>query len=229
MVIFKNKKITLRFHIITLFKEVCEPYLNTSIIGRAQKNKIIKIVYQNPRDFVDNKWGKIDERPYGGGPGMVIQALPIVRAVQRTLARRHISNRKSVLIWLTPGGKEFTNAHAARLTSYDDVVLIAGRYEGIDERALRICKTIIPVRKYSLGSYILTGGELPAMAVIDAITRQIPSVLGEDTSIEERRVSSHVVYTRPEHIVWKGKTYRVPKLLTTGNHARIDAWKKSKQ
>ncbi len=219
----------LRFHIITLFKEACEPYINASIIGRAQKEKKIEVVYQNPRDFVSNAYGKVDERPYGGGPGMVLQAMPIVRAVEHTLCRRLTPKKKAVLIWLTPGGTDFTNTIATKLTSYDDIVLVSGRYEGIDERALRMLKTLLPVRKYSTGHYTLTGGELPAMTIIDAITRRIKGVPGNDTSIEERRIASHEIYTRPEIIKWKGKDYRVPKVLTTGNHARIDQWKKTKQ
>ena len=220
---------TLRFHFVTLFKEVCESYLNTSILGRAQKQKKIKITYQNPRDFVTNAYGKVDERPYGGGPGMVLQAMPIVRAVEHTLRRRLTPKKKAVLIWLTPGGTDFTNTIATKLTSYDDIVLISGRYEGVDERALRMLKTVLPVRKYSTGNYTLTGGELPAMAIIDAVTRRIKGVPGNDTSIEERRIASREIYTRPEIIKWKGKSYRVPKVLTTGNHARIDQWKKGKQ
>ncbi len=218
----------LRFHVVTLFQDACEAYLNTSILGRAQKEKRIEVVYQNPRDFVSNKYGKVDERPYGGGPGMVLQALPIVRAVEHTLRRRLTPKKKAVLIWLTPGGTDFTNAIATKLTAYDDIVLVSGRYEGIDERALRILKTVLPVRKYSTGNYTLTGGELPAMAIIDAVTRRIPGVPGNDASIEERRVASHEIYTRPEIIKWKGKSYRVPKVLTAGNHARIEEWKKKK-
>ena len=217
----------LRFHIITLFKEACESYLNASILGRAQKEKHIRITYQDPRDFVDNKWGKVDERPYGGGPGMVMTALPVVKAVKRSLVRR--KEAKIAIIWFTPGGKEFTNAQADKLTRYDDIVLIAGRYEGIDERAVKILKTLAPVKKYSIGPYVLTGGELPAMTVVDVVTRRLHGVLGKDSSIEERRIASREVYTRPNNIIWKEKTYRVPKLLTQGHHERINDWKKTKQ
>ncbi len=221
----KQRK-TLRFHLITLFQEVCESYLNASILGRAQKEKHIKISYQNPRDFVTNVWGKIDERPYGGGPGMVMAALPIVNAVKKSLARR--KNSKVVIVWFTPGGKDFTNKEADILSKYDDVVLVAGRYEGIDERAFKIFKTIATVKKYSIGPYILTGGELPAMTVVDVVTRRLPGVLGKDESIEERRISAHETYTRPETIEWNGKKYKVPKVLQTGNHALIDAWRKKR-
>jgi len=216
----------LRFHIITLFQEACEPYLNTSILGRAQKEKKIQISYHNPRDFVTNKWGKVDERSYGGGPGMVMMALPVVKAVKKALARR--KEAKVTIVWFTPGGKVFTNKEADTLAKYNDVVLVAGRYEGIDERALKMLKTIAPVKKYSVGPYILTGGELPAMTIIDVVTRRLPGVLGKDASIEERRIASHEIYTRPETIKWGEKKYRVPKVLQTGNHALIDAWRKKR-
>ncbi len=216
----------LYFHIITLFRESCESYLGASILGRAQKEKHIKISYQNPRDFVTNAWGKVDERPYGGGPGMVMTALPVVKAVKKALARR--KEKKVAIVWFTPAGKPFTNKEADALAKYDDVVLVAGRYEGIDERALKIFKKIAPVKRYSIGPYVLTGGELPAMTIVDVVTRRLPGVLGRDDSVEERRVASHEAYTRPETIQWEGKKYNVPKVLKTGNHALIDEWREKR-
>jgi tRNA (guanine37-N1)-methyltransferase len=216
----------LRFHLITLFQEACEPYLNASILGRAQAAKKIQISYQNPRTYVDNKWGKVDERPYGGGPGMVMTALPVVRAVKKALARR--KNAKVAIVWFVPGAKQFSNAEADKLQKFDDVVLVCGRYEGIDDRALKILKGFGRVLTYAVGEATLTGGEVPAMAIIDAVTRRIPGVLGKDESIEERRVASHEVYTRPETIVWEGKKHRVPAVLQTGDHKKIDAWRAKK-
>jgi tRNA (guanine37-N1)-methyltransferase len=213
----------LRFHLITLFQESCEPYLNASILGRAQVAKKIQISYQNPRTYVDNKWGKVDERPYGGGPGMVMTALPVVRAVKKALARR--KNAKVAIVWFVPGAKQFSNAEADKLQKFNDVVLVCGRYEGIDDRALKILKGFGRVLTYAVGEATLTGGEVPAMAIIDAVTRRIPGVLGKDESIEERRVASHEVYTRPETIVWEGKKHRVPAVLQTGDHKKIDAWR----
>jgi tRNA (guanine37-N1)-methyltransferase len=213
------------FHIITLFSEVLEPYLSASILGRARKEKKVKVVYQNPRDFVDNKWGKVDERPYGGGPGMVISALPIVKAVQKTIGRK---KGKNVIVWFSPGGKSFTNKAADTLKSYDNIVLVCGRYEGIDERAKKILKTIAPIKEYAVGDAIYTGGEIPALAVVDAVTRRLPNVLGKDESVEERRVASRAVYTRPESVSWKGKTYSVPPVLKTGHHQKIHDWKTEK-
>jgi tRNA (guanine37-N1)-methyltransferase len=216
----------IRFHLITLFPEACEAYLSASILGRARDKKKIAIDYQSPRDYVTNRWGKVDERPYGGGPGMVMTALPVVKAVKKALARR--KDKKVAIVWFLPGGKEFTNKDADQLAKFDDVVLICGRYEGIDERALKMVKAYGAVKKYAVGSATYTGGEVPAMAIVDAVTRRLPGVLGKDESVEERRLAAREVYTRPESIEWEGKTYRIPKVLATGNHALIEAWKNKK-
>lgn len=213
----------LRFHLITLFPEACDAYLNASILGRARKEKHIAVDYQSPRDFAGNKWGKIDERPYGGGPGMVMTALPIVKAVKKALARR---KGKTAVVWFEPFAKEFDNKEADKLAKYDDVVLVCGRYEGIDERAKKMLKSYGKLHTYSVGAAVYTGGEVPSMAIVDAVTRRLPGVLGKDASVEERRVASRAVYTRPETIEWEGKKYKVPKVLQTGHHAKIDEWRK---
>jgi len=218
----------MRFHLVTLFPESCDAYLSASILGRARKDKKISVAYQNPRDFVDNKWGKVDERPYGGGPGMVMQAMPIVLAAQKALSRGNRGTKKPVIIWFSPSAKQFTNKDADALAKFSDIVLVCGRYEGIDERALKILKTLAPVKKFAVGEAVLTGGEVPALAIVDAVTRRLPGVLGKDASVEERRVASAEVYTRPETISYKKKKYRVPKVLQTGHHANIDAWRKNK-
>ncbi|MDE1919388.1 MAG: tRNA (guanosine(37)-N1)-methyltransferase TrmD [Patescibacteria group bacterium] len=229
----------MRFSIITLFSEACDAYLSASIVGRARKEKKISVAYQNPRDFVENKWGKVDERPYGGGPGMVMQALPVVKAAAKalkTLTRGTLVSRKphkgapcrAVVVWFSPSGKQFTNKDADALAKYSDVVLVCGRYEGIDERAKKILKTLAPVKEFAVGEAVYTGGEVPALAIVDAVTRRLPGVLGKDASVEERRIASSAVYTRPETILYKKKNYRVPKVLQTGHHANIDAWRKKK-
>lgn len=212
----------MKFHLVTLFQEACDAYLSASIIGRARKEKKISVSYQNPRDFVENKWGKVDERPYGGGPGMVMQAMPVVKAVEKALKGK---KGKKVVIWFSPSGKQFSNKDADALAKYDDVVLVCGRYEGIDERARKILKTTATVKEFAVGEAVYTGGEIPALAIIDAITRRLPGVLGKDASVEERRIASSAVYTRPETILYKKKKYRVPKVLQTGHHANIDAWR----
>ena len=216
-----------RFHLITLFPEACDAYLGASILGRARKNKLISVDYQTPRDYVDNKWGKVDESPYGGGPGMVMTALPVVRAVKKSLARR--KKERTALVWFSPSAPAFTNTEADKLAKFDDIVFVCGRYEGIDDRALSLLKTFGTVKKYSVGEATLTGAEVPAMAIVDAVTRRLPGVLGKDESVEERRTASPAVYTRPEVIVWEKKKYKVPPVLLTGNHAKIEEWKKAKK
>lgn len=232
----------LKFHLVTLFEEACDAYLSASIIGRARKDKKIVVKYQNPRDFVAGKAGsykKVDERPYGGGPGMVMMALPIIKAIQKALGRSgdfvspHTwgltkSPHRKMIIWFSPSGKQFTNKDADALAKYSDVVLVCGRYEGIDERAKKILKTMATVREFAVGEAVYTGGEIPALAIVDAVTRRLPGVLGKDASIEERRIASSAVYTRPETILYKNKKYKVPAVLQTGNHAKIDAWREKK-
>ncbi|MHB0865658.1 MAG: tRNA (guanine(37)-N(1))-methyltransferase [Minisyncoccota bacterium] len=217
----------MKFHLITLFEEACDAYLSASIIGRARKEKKISITYQTPREFVDNKWGKVDERPYGGGPGMVMTALPVVRAVEKSLKSRSKTPRKQVIIWFSPSGKQFTNKDADALAKHDDVVLVCGRYEGIDERAKKMLKTVATVKEFAVGEAVYTGGEVPALAIVDAVTRRLPGVLGKDASVEERRIASSAVYTRPETISYKAKNYKVPKVLQTGHHANIDKWREN--
>lgn len=203
----------MKFHVVTLFPEVVEAYTNTSILGRAQKNKLMSVKAYQLRDFVTNKWGKADERPYGGGPGMVLQAEPFVRAADK------IRKGKKIKVLITSaGGKEFTNAYAKKLAKEKEVIILCGRYEGIDARV----KKILNAEEVSVGPYILTGGELPALTIIDSTARQIKGVLGKFESLEEERVASHDVYTRPEVFTHKKKTYRVPKVLLSGHHANID-------
>ncbi len=219
----------MKFYLITLFEEACEAYLSASIIGRARKEKKIVVNYQTPRDYVDNKWGKVDERPYGGGPGMVMSAMPVVKAVVKALGKVSPRDKKmKVIVWFSPSGKQFTNKDADALAKYTDVVLVCGRYEGIDERAKKILKTLAPVKEFAVGEAVYTGGELPALSIIDAVTRRLPGVLGKDASVEERRIASSAVYTRPETILYKEKNYKVPKVLQTGDHAAIDAWRKKR-
>ncbi len=207
----------MNFHILTLFPEVIKAYTNESILGRAQKQKHISVKTYQLRDFVRNKWGKVDERPYGGGPGMIIQSDPIVRGVEKIQGK--LKNTKVIIT--SPSGKLLTNAYAKKLLVYKHVIIVCGRYEGIDARA----KKILKAEEMSIGPYVLTGGEIPALAIIDATARQIEGVLGTFASVEENRISSGEFYTRPEVIVYKGKKYRVPKVLLSGNHGEIDSWK----
>ncbi len=210
----------MNFHVVTLFPEVVEAYTGASILGRAQKQKLLKVKAYQLRDTAGNKWGKVDERPYGGGPGMVLRAEPVVKAVQKI-----VKNKKAKVLITAAGGKPLTNAYAKALTKYKDVVIVCGRYEGIDARA----KKVLKAEEVSVGPYILTGGEIPAMAIIDATARQIKGVLGKFESLEESRVASHDVYTRPEVLKVKGKSYKVPPVLLSGHHANKDAWKNKRR
>lgn len=209
------------FHVITLFPEALSSYLASSIVGRAIQDKKIKVKFYNPRQFTKDKWHRVDQRPYGGGPGMVLEAESILKAVAKAVGKK-----KPEIYFFDVSGKQFTNADARTLArGKKDIVLICGRYEGVDARVQKILKA----KKVSVGPYTLTGGELPAMLVMDAVSRQVPGVLGTFESIEEERVSSSEVYTRPEVLVWKGKRYRVPKVLLSGNHAKIEEWKRRNQ
>lgn len=209
------------FHIITLFPEVFDAYFKESIIGKAIKKRRIKVKFYNLRKFSrDKKHKKVDDKPYGGGPGMVLEVEPIVRAV--TKATRGKKNAKIILF--SAAGKQFDNKMAKSLVKYKDVVLIAGRYEGVDARV----KKILKAEEVSIGPYVLTGGEVPAMALVDAVARQIKGVLGKEESLEEKRYGVGVpVYTRPETLEYKKKKYRVPRVLLSGNHAEIAAWREA--
>lgn len=214
------------FHIITLFPETIDSYLKSSIVGRARRKGLVKVKYYNLLDFSSNKHGKIDDRPYGGGPGMVMQIEPILKAVQ---AAKKVTGRQKVkVILFSAGGKQFSNTSAFRLTkNYKHLVLICGRYEGVDERIKKILKDQkMEIEELSIGPYVLTGGELPAMVLIDAVSRQITGVLGKEESLEEKRLGVGVpTYTRPEVFTYRGKKYRVPKALISGDHAEIQKWR----
>lgn len=213
----------LNFHIISIFPESFESYLNSSMLWRAQKEKKIKLHFYNLRDFSLDKHRKVDGRPYGGGPGMVMQVEPIVRAV--TKIKSKIKDQKSKIIITSPSGKIFDNKKAENYSKkYQHIIIICGHYEGIDARV----KKILKAEEISIGPYVLTGGELPAMVMVDSISRQIPGVLGNDISLEEKRVSSSETYTRPEIFKVGTKSYKVPKVLLSGHHKNIDNWKLKK-
>ncbi len=210
----------MRFHIISLFPSTMQAYLNDSILGRAQEDKKLSITYYNPRDFTKDKHARVDKRPYGGGPGMVLEAEPYLKATAKAKGKK---TRRVKIVFFATDGKQFTNVMARDWAKkYDDIIFLAGRYEGIDARAPKILRA----EKISVGPFVLTGGEIPAMLVIDAVARQIEGVLGSFDSVEEERTASPDVYTRPEVLVWKKKKYAVPKVLLEGNHKLIEAWKK---
>ena len=211
----------MRFHIITIFPKMFDSYLEESILGRAVRDKKIKILFYNPMDFCKPK-ERVDGRPYGGGPGMVLRPEFFLKSFSKIKIK---NKKKTKVILFSPSGKKFdTNYAKISAKKYTDIIMISGRYEGIDARVQKICKA----EEISIGDYVLTGGELPAMVLIDSISRQIPGVLGKYESLEEERISSSEVYTRPEVLKYKGKNYKVPKVLLSGNHAEINKWKKSK-
>lgn len=223
----------MNFYIVTLFPNTFKSYLSESILKRAIEDKKIEVKIYNPRDFTDDRNKRIDRSPYGGGPGMVIQALPVIRAIESAL-RLRIKNKKSKigLIWLTPSGKQFDTKIAKNYSKkYNDIIFVCGRYEGIDARVKKAVRDLLKVKveEISVGPFVLTGGELPAMIMIDSISRQVPGVLGDINSLEENRVASPDVYTRPENFEYKGKKYSVPKVLLSGHHAKIEEWKGKKR
>lgn len=217
----------MKFNIITIFPHIFDSYLNESILKRAQKKNLIQIKIHNLRDFTKDKHKKVDDKPYGGGAGMVLKIEPIIRAASSI--KRQASREKIKIILFSPAGKQFNNKIAAQLAkNYKHLILICGRYEGIDERVKKVFRgSGFNFHELSIGPYVLTGGELPAMVLIDAVSRQIPGVLGKQESLEEKRFGIGApAYTRPEVIVWKGKKYPVPKVLLSGNHKKIEEWRK---
>lgn len=231
------------FHIVSLFPESIEPYLKSSILGRAVEDKKIKVSYYDPKDYSlpakgDKKRAqdiRVDRRPYGGGPGMVLRPDPILKAVEKARGKK----KNVTIIFFATDGEQFTEEMAKDLALGKkprnhkgdafmikrDIIFICGRYEGIDARVQKILKA----KKVTVGPYVLTGGELPAATMIDAIARFIPGVLGKAESLEASRVSAPEVYTRPEVLEWKKRKYKVPSVLLSGNHAEMDAWKNSKR
>lgn len=226
----KTKKAdTLNFHIISLFPESFDSYIDKSIIARAIVNKLIKVDFYNPKIFAKaNKSGitKVDDRPYGGGPGMVIQAEPVIKSIEKILLKKTIIKAKTLIVFLSPSGVQFDTELATKFSKkYKDIIIVCGRYEGIDARV----KKVFPMIDISVGPWVTTGGELPALIMVDVIARQVEGVLGKFESREESRISSSDVYTRPEVLIYKNKKYKVPKVLLSGNHKEIDKWKQNLQ
>jgi|SRR3989344_1588223 len=225
----------MQFDIITIFPKIFNSYLDESIFKRAQKNGKIKINIINLRDFANDKHKTVDEKPYGGGPGMVFKIEPMAQAIGSILnLKSQISKVKNKvkIILFSASGKQFDSKMASDFAKkYNRIVMIAGRYEGVDERIKKIVRDSgFGICELSIGPYVLTGGELPAMIVVDAISRHIPGVLGKIESLEEKRYGVGVpAYTRPEVFIYRGKKYKVPKVLLSGNHKKIENWRKPRQ
>jgi tRNA (guanine37-N1)-methyltransferase len=209
------KKLT--FHIITLFPEMFESYFGSSILGRAIREGRIVVQYYNPRDFTKDIHKRVDRKPYGGGPGMVLEAPAVLSAVKKAMGKK-----KGVrVLFFEPHGKMYDTAYAESLQTARHIVMVCGRYEGVDARV----KQALSAEGVSIGNYVLTGGELPAMVVVDSVTRRLPGVLGDECSVEERRIAGGEVYTRPESVRFNGKDYTVPEVLRSGNHKEIDTYR----
>ena len=209
----------MRIDILTLFPEMCKQVMNESIIGRAQKSGKVEIVCTNIRDFSGNKHNKVDDTPYGGGMGMVMAAEPIYNCYQSLYGE---NEEKPHLIYMSPKGETFTQKKAVELSKKDRIVLLCGHYEGIDQRVI----DEIVDEELSLGDYVLTGGELPALTIADAVCRMLPGVLSDDLCFEEESHFSGLLeypqYTKPS--VWRER--EVPEVLLSGNHAKINDWRR---
>lgn len=209
--------------ILTLFPEIFQPFLTTSIIGRAQNKKLLKIRLINIRDYGKGKHKQVDDRPYGGGAGMLLKVDVLYKAL--TAARLNINNNISErIILLDPVGKLLNQKRAEILSRFEHLILICGHYEGVDFRISRFVD-----EKISIGGYILTGGELPALIITDCISRLIPGVLSNPLSNQEESYSNSISlegpqYTRPPQF----KNLNVPKVLLSGNHQAISNWKSKK-
>lgn len=213
----------MQFHILTLFPEMVENGLQTSILGRAIQKGLIGIHAVNIRDYTQDKHNKVDDYPYGGGAGMLMQAQPVYDA-WKAVAKPAEDKKPVRVLYMSPQGKTFSQEMARELAQEEELIFLCGHYEGIDERVIEEIVTD-PV---SIGDYVLTGGELPAMVMIDAISRMVPGVLkNEDSGVTEsfqENLLEYPQYTRPE--VWEGK--KVPDILLSGDHARIDKWRLEK-
>lgn len=257
----------MKYSVITLFPEVVESYVHSSILGRAEKSKLISLKAIQLREYTKDKHGRTDGKPYGGGPGMVLWVDPIVNAFTSILKEikrdKKLIKKNLLVVNFVPNEKVFTNQQAKEYAKkYDYIVFICGRYEGVDVRVNLVLKDILKEEKkklkmkgitlnskiinLSVGDFILTGGELPAMLMIDSISRQIKGVLHDNESIEENRVSSSEVYARPEIYEYKLKEtsrktqentksknhkikkYKVPEVLLSGHHKNIEEWRKGK-
>jgi tRNA (guanine37-N1)-methyltransferase len=222
----------MNFHILTLFPDMVRDGLNTSILARAMERDLIHVDAVNIRDYTTNRHGKVDDYIYGGGAGLLMQAQPVYdawKAVEDNIRSRRSAasdsecaevNRTRV-VYLTPVGKTFDQKMADELSHEEDLILLCGHYEGIDERVIEEIVTD-PV---SIGDFVVTGGELPAMMIIDAVSRLVPGVLGNEVSAEtdsfQNGLLEYPQYSRPEE--WMGR--KVPEILLSGDHAKVDAWR----
>ncbi|QQS22834.1 tRNA (guanosine(37)-N1)-methyltransferase TrmD [bacterium] len=225
-------KKTFKISVITLFPNFVEQYTSFGIIARAIKNRLVKFGAVDMRKFGLDKRKTVDDRPYGGGLGMVLRPDVVIKAIVKTVGKLTPANRKKTrVILLTPQGKVFSQAHARRLAKYEHLIFVSGRYEGFDERARKFVD-----EELSVGDYVLMGGELPSLIISEAVLRLVPGVLGKDESADNESFSEpksksdnllleYPQYTKPEVLEVNGKKLRVPSVLLTGHHANVLAWR----
>lgn len=217
-----------RFDVITIFPELFGPYLKEGLISAAISKKIIKINVCNLRDWTQDRHKTVDDRPFGGGRGMVMKLEPIFKAVNDL--KKPKTNKKSKVILFSPRGRKFNQKMAWEFGRMNQLIFICGRYEGVDER---VAKKIADI-ELSIGDYVLMGGELPAMVVIEAVTRLLPGSIGKSELLPERITGKkgfieYPQYTRPESLSpKKGISWKVPKILLSGDHKKIDGWRKKR-
>ena len=216
----------MKFDIITIFPQIFDSYFNESILARARKEKLIKINVHNLRDYTEDKHKTVDDAPYSGGAGMVFKIEPIYKVLKKIIGRKRIKNKTKIIL-LSAKGKKFDQAMARKFSKLDKLILICGRYEGVDER---VAKHLVD-EEISVGDYVLTGGEIPAMVVVDSVSRLIKGVVGNKESIKEesflkKDYLEYPHYTRPEIFSPDKKTnWKVPEVLLSGNHQKIKEWK----
>jgi tRNA (guanine37-N1)-methyltransferase len=205
--------------VVTIFPGMVEPALADGVIGRARARGLVDIRVRDLRDYTDDRHHVVDDVPFGGGPGMVLKPEPLFRAIEAIAGER---GAPSAVLLTTPQGKRFTHADALRFSRLERLIVLCGRYEGVDER---VTETFV-TDEVSIGDYVLTGGELPALVVVDAVVRLVPGVVGDAVSVAEdsfvRGVLDHPHYTRPA--VFRGLA--VPDVLLSGHHAEIEAWRR---
>ncbi|MDO8435072.1 MAG: tRNA (guanosine(37)-N1)-methyltransferase TrmD [bacterium] len=215
----------MRFDIITIFPSLFESFVNESLIKKAIQKKLLNIGVHDLRTWAYDRHKTVDDSPYGGGPGMVMKFEPFAKALAKLKATRKTKGQKIVM--LDPAGKQFTQATAERWSKVDRIVFLCGRYEGFDHRITKLVD-----ERVSVGPYVLNGGEVPTMAIMEAISRLIPGFIGNKNSLNEETFSKQLSslaeyphYTRPETIEWRGKKMRVPKILLSGDPKKVTAWR----
>lgn len=215
----------MQFDIITIFPDIFDSYFNESIIKRAQQKKLVKINIHNLRDHTSDKHKTVDDKPYGGGPGMVMMVEPVFKAIKKIRGK---SKKKTKVILFSPKGKRFDQKMAKSFSKLDRLIMICGRYEGVDERVTKH----IADEEISIGDYVVTGGEIPAIVVVDAVTRLIPGVIAieslkeESFSLKDIKEATETKYEYPQYTrPGVFKDWKVPKVLLSGDHKKIEEWR----